>query len=64
MKSLLVSLTFAALFIGGMILFNVKIPVKYTQIFADKKICLTDHITWGEKFLVLPKKKGFVSLED
>lgn len=63
-KSLLISFIFAALIISGMILLEVKIPVRYSQYFADRQITLTEIKTLGEKFLILPKKKGFICFEE
>ncbi len=64
MKSFLISLMFATILIGGMIILNVRIPVRYSQFFADKHITLTETLTWGEKILTLPHKKGFIRYEE
>ena len=64
MKSLLIAFSIATLLIGAMILAESKVPVKYSQYFADKQITLTETKTLGEKFLLLPKKKGFVRFEE
>lgn len=64
MKPLLIAFSIAALLIGTMILAESKVPVKYSQYFADKQITLTETKTLGEKFLLLPKKKGFVRFEE
>lgn len=41
---------------------SVKLDTKYSQIFAEKKIILTEKLTVFER-AALPFKKGFVSFE-
>jgi len=43
---------------------ELKISVKYSQIFADKKITITENLKLGERIFLLPAKKGFVCFED
>jgi len=64
MKPLLISTTFAAtMFCGTLYISHAKIPVKYSQYFADREITLVEHMTYAQK-LNLPRKNGFVKLED
>lgn len=63
MKPLILSLILAPILIvtAGLIA-NTKIAVKYSQIFAEKKITLTEHMTVAEKSN-LKNKKGFIRYE-
>lgn len=64
MKPLIISFTFAATILCGMLyVSHAKIPVKYKQKFADKEIVLTEHMTYAQK-LSLPRKSGFVQIEE
>lgn len=63
MKPLLITLLCSPLFIfAALTVTNVKIAVKYSQIFADKKITLTEHMSFAEK-IGLKNKKGFLHYE-
>ncbi len=63
MKPLYLSLFFAASLSGGLMYFShAKFWVKYSQIFAEKKITLAEPMTLAEK-LNLPNKKGFLNYE-
>lgn len=63
MKPLILSLIFAPILIvtAGLIA-NTKIAVKYSQIFAEKKITLTEYMTVAER-VNLKNKKGFLCYE-
>lgn len=63
MKSLLITLICSPLFIcAALAVTSVKIAVKYSQIFAEKKIVLVEHMTLADK-INLPNKKGFIAYE-
>lgn len=64
MKPLLIALSIAIFLIGTMILAESKVPVKYSQYFADKQITLTENLKLGERIFVLPAKKGFIQIEE
>lgn len=60
MKQFLISLTLSFTLIAGMIFAaHGKFAVTYEQIFAEKKITLTEHLTLSEQNL-LQHKKGFI----
>jgi hypothetical protein len=42
---------------------SVKTLAKYQQIFADKKITLTEKMSWLE-YISLKEKKGFIKFEN
>lgn len=57
---------FAALLLSGvsfLVLDSFKTLAKYQQVFADKKITLTERMSWLD-YHMLRNKKGFVSYED
>jgi hypothetical protein len=58
------NLIWAILLSGATILTadSVKTLAKYQQIFADKKITLTEKMSWLE-YISLREKKGFVKFE-
>ena len=63
MKPLYLSLLFAASLSGGLMYFShAKTVVKYSQIFAEKKITLAETMTYAEMFN-LKNKKGFFNYE-
>lgn len=63
MKPLYLSILAAITLSGGlMYLSHAKFWVKYSQIFAEKKITLAEPLTYSE-MLNLPKKKGFLNYE-
>lgn len=64
MRPIFISSIFAALLFLGMALCETRVPVKYSQYFADKQITLTETKTLGEKILALPNKKGFIRFEE
>lgn len=53
-----------ALLISGIFSLEIKVPVKYSQYFADKQITLTENLKLGERIFILPAKKGFVKIEE
>ena len=63
MKPLIITLICSPLFIcAALAVTSIKIAVKYSQIFAEKKIVLTEYMSFAEK-TNLQNKKGFVSYE-
>ncbi len=63
MKPFYLSLLFTASLSGGLMYFShAKFWVKYSQIFAEKKITFAEPLTYSE-MLNLPKKKGFLNYE-
>ncbi len=63
MKPLYLSLLFTASLSGGLMYFShAKTVVKYSQIFAEKKITLAETMTYAE-MLNLKNKKGFLNYE-
>lgn len=63
MKPIYLSLLFAVSLSGSlMYVSHAKTIVKYSQIFAEKKITLTEHMTVAEKSN-LKNKKGFIRYE-
>lgn len=62
MKPLIVAFSSMVFLIGLMHLSTLKIPVKYSQIFAEKKITLIEELSLFES-LALNKKKGFICYE-
>ena len=63
MKPLYLSLLFAAILSGGLMYFShAKFSVKYSQIFAEKRITLAENMTLAQK-INLQNKKGFLAYE-
>ncbi len=63
MKPLFISFLFTVSLSGGLMYFShAKTEVKYTQIFAEKKITLAEIMTYPE-MLNLKRKKGFLNYE-
>lgn len=65
MKTNLTNLFWALILTGASILTldSLKTVAKYQQIFAEKKITLTERMSWLD-YHMLRNKKGFVSYED
>ncbi len=43
---------------------EIRVSIKYSQIFADRQITITENIKLGERIFLLPAKKGFVNFEE
>jgi len=63
MKDLMRSLTttLAVLAVSTLMAAHFKIPVKYSQYFAERQIIITEHMTLAER-LLLPQKKGLIEI--
>lgn len=61
MKTLLLTLLATTLLAAPIIL--PKFSIKYSQIFAERTIVLTEQLTLAESW-ALPNKKGFIRFED
>lgn len=61
MKTLIIFLAAASLFATPIVL--PKFSIKYSQIFAERTIVLTEELTLAESW-ALPNKKGFIRFEN